>query len=254
VQEVPPPRAALRRILLLLLTAVLVACSFLLQPLQRQAELYGTSPQQTITLLLRNWLKGPVRVGIQIGHELVSEHPRELAELRFNTGGHSAGVDEVDVNRSVARELKGLLEAAGVQVDLLPATVPRDYNADLVLSLHADGSLDPGRNGYKSAHFDPPRNRLEPLLKEIIDAHYLPASGLADDAHNTSGAMHYYYAFSPRYRHSVHRLTPALIVELGYLSNAGDRQFLLRPELPAGLLADGVLAFLRLRNRLPLHP
>jgi N-acetylmuramoyl-L-alanine amidase len=243
-----------RRISLLLATVLLLACSFFLRPLQQQAELYGITPLQTITVLARNWLRGPVRIGVQVGHERVHEHPEELASLRFNTGGHAAGVDEVDVNRAVAAELKVILEAKGVRVDLLPATIPRSYNADLVLALHADGSLDPDRNGYKSAHFDPPRNHLEPILKELIDAYYLPASGLADDSRNTSGAMHYYYAFSPEVRHSVHHLTPALIVEMGYLSHAGDRQFLLQPELPAALLAEGVITFLQFRNRLPRQP
>lgn len=206
-----------------------------------------------VSVLTRNLLMGPVRVGLQVGHEQVHNHPEELAGLRFSTGGHSAGVDEVDVNRAVAAELKKLLEATGIKVDLLPATVPQDYNADLVLSLHADSSLDTSRNGFKTAHFDPARNPLEPVLKELIDAYYLPGSGLADDSINTSGAMYYYYAFSRAYRHSVHPLTPALIVELGYISNAADRQLLLQPELPARLLADGVIAFLQFRQRLPVH-
>jgi N-acetylmuramoyl-L-alanine amidase len=252
-EEVPslaPPR---RRILLILLALLLLACSFTLRPLLHQARLYDTTPLRAVVVLGRNLLLGPVRVGLQVGHEQVHDHPDELAALRFNTGGHSAGIDEVDVNRAVAAELKMLLEAAGIRVDLLPATVPRDYNADLVLSLHADSSLDTDRNGFKTAHFHPARNPLEPVLKELIDSHYLPASGLADDSINTSGAMYYYYAFSRSYRHSVHPLTPALIVELGYISNASDRQFLLQSERPARLLADGVLAFLQFRQRLPVH-
>ena len=64
--------------------------------------------------------------------------------------------------------------------------------------------------------------------------------------------MRRYYAFNFRsYRHSVHPATPALIVELGYLSNPADAALLLEPEVVADALAGGVVSFLERRNRLP---
>jgi len=195
---------------------------------------------------------GPPRVGIQIGHEGVEGHPDELAALRGNTGGYAQGVSEVEVNRAVAEVLRDLLEAHGVRVDLLRATPPQAYRADLLLSLHADSVPDPTRQGYKSAHFEPPRSYLEPRLKNLIDAAYYAASGLPDDHHNTTLNMIEYYAFNHRaYRHTVHPSTPALIVELGYISSPSDLAFLLEPERPARALAEGALAFLRARGRLP---
>lgn len=253
VQDAAPSRShsAAFRPLLLALLILLLAFFAVVGPVRQQVASFGVGPGKAAAVTLRNLLRGPVRVGVQVGHDRVHEHPAELAALRFNTGGHAAGVDEVDVNRAVARELALLLEEAGITVDLLPATIPIEYNADLVLALHADSSIDPTRNGYKSAHFHPARNVLEPALKEMIDLHYLPGSGLADDSDNTSGAMYYYYAFSAANLHSVHRITPALIVELGYISNATDREFLLSPERPAALLASGVIHFLQAQHRLP---
>ena len=114
---------------------------------------------------LLNLFIGPPRVGVQVGHEEAQNHPEELAALRVNTGGHAGGIDEVDVNRAVAQELARRLEANGVTVDLLPATPPEGYHADLFVSLHADASPDTARRGYKTAYFSPPRNPLEPRLK-----------------------------------------------------------------------------------------
>ena len=199
-----------------------------------------------------NAARGPVRVGIQVGHENAAAHPEELARLRVNTGGHANGLDEVDLNRAVAEALQAQLEAYGVVVELLSATPPPDYYADLVLSLHADSVEDPTRRGYKSAYFEPERNPLEARLKAYIDRAYLSASNFPDDHHNTTRNMHRYYAFNARrYQHSVHPGTPALIVEMGYLSSEVDMAFLNYPEQPAAALSQGVVAFLQAQGRLP---
>lgn len=199
-----------------------------------------------------NAARGPVRVGIQVGHENAAAHPEELARLRWSTGGHADGLDEVDLNRAVAEALQAELEVYGVTAELLSATPPPGYYADLVISLHADSVTDPGRRGYKSAYFEPARNPLEPQLKSYIDRAYISASGFPDDHHNTTQNMHRYYAFNTRrYHHSVHPGTPALIVEMGYLSSEADMVFLSSPEQPAAALSRGVLEFLQAQGRLP---
>ncbi len=213
----------------------------------RTREAFRSSWRGVLTLAL-----GPPRAGVQIGHDGAGAHPDELGHLRGNTGGYADGVSELTVNRSVALALQARLEARGVAVDLLRATPPAGYHADVMLSLHADSVDDPARQGYKSAHFRPPRSSLEPRLKRMIDYRYLSATGAADDAANTTGAMNEYYAFNFRgYHHTVHPATPALLVELGYLSNAADAALLGRPEALADALAKGVTDFLRARNRLP---
>ena len=197
-------------------------------------------------------VRGRVRVGIQIGHEQAAEQPDELASLRQSTGGYFGGVAEVDINRQVATALKRKLEAEGVAVDLIPATVPQRYTADLFLSLHADSSPEPQRRGYKSAHFEPPRNWLEPQLKTYIDQVYFDVTALPDDHDNVTRKMIRYYAFNHQeYLHAIHPATPGVIVEMGYISHPDDREFLRDPSRPASAIADGVLSYLRERNRLP---
>lgn len=223
-------------------------------PLRTTAQSYRTGYLQASRIALVNLLKGPVRVGIQVGHLNAQDHPEEHRDLRWNFGGHARGVDELEVNLEVADRVSKLLQQAGVQVELLPASVPALYSADAVISIHADSVEDPDRRGYKSAYFEPARNSLDPLLKEHMDREFLAGSGLADDSLNTSGSMIRYYAFNPRYHHRVSSRSPALLVEMGYISNATDLAFLQQPQRPAELIAQGVIAFLTDIQRLPPQP
>lgn len=252
MQDLAPRRAASRRtwlaVLLLLASTVLLALS-----LPGRAEALAGLGNEAITgayRLLANRVLGPPAVGVQIGHLDAQSHPEELAKLRASTGGFGGGRFEVDVNRAVAEVLAGRLRARGISVDILPATVPPGYRADLVVSIHADSSNAPHRRGYKSAVFRPQRNRWDAELKKQLDAAYLAGSSLPDDDENVTGDMLEYYAFNPRYRHSVARRTPGVIVELGYLSHPLDRAFLERPEHAAELLEEGIVAYLTARGRL----
>ncbi len=229
-----------RRILLRLLLA---ASFFLLLGLsyQRSGGWQG----------LLNSYKGPVRVGLQIGHLEVGNHPEELATLRYNTGASVNGINEVDINQVVAQTLSDMLVNEGIMVDLLPATVPEDYQADVFVSLHADSSEDSKRRGYKSAVFRFERNKNDALLKTIIDQNYFYFSGFPDDDANVSGSMLEYYAFNDkRFKHAVSFKTPAIIVEMGYLSNQEDLEFMSDPINPAYALKIGILTYLREVGRL----
>lgn len=200
---------------------------------------------------VRELLLGDVRVGLQIGHMNADEHPAEHARLRISTGGEANGVTEVEINRAVAEATAARLEAAGVTVDLLPASVPPRYRADLVVSIHADSSPDPDRRGFKTAHFEPARTPQERTLKALLDAAYATHTGLPDDHENVSGNMLWYYAFDPRYRHAVSPVTPAVLLEMGYISNGRDLSVLKASEVPAEAIADGILAYLDRVGRLP---
>ena len=92
------------------------------------------------------------RVAIQIGHWKVDEAPDEFPSLRFQGGGSFDGVDEVDLNIDIAQRVAALLRGRGIVVELLPATIPPGYLADVFVSLHADGDDYREATGFKIAH------------------------------------------------------------------------------------------------------
>jgi len=208
-------------------------------------------PRWQVLRKLANAVRGPVRVGLQVGHLGAAEQPEELAELRYSTGAHWDGLDEVEANHAIAAALAERLRARGFVVDVLPATVPPRYRADLLVSVHVDANPNEARSGYKSSHFVPPRNPHELLLKLHLDRAVLRHTTLADDDRNVTGNMLQYYAFNNRrYRHAAHARTPAVIVELGYLSNPHDRRLIERPDRLAAALEAGVLGYLKEVGRL----
>jgi hypothetical protein len=188
------------------------------------------------------------RVGIQVGHWKSRELPEELARLRGSTGAYVRGLAEVDVNMDVARRVEALLVAQGVAVDLLPATVPPDYDADAFVSIHADGSRAAGARGFKLA--TPWRtSRASQHLMDVLTAEYAAATGLPRDGAVTVN-MRGYYAFNyRRHEHAVARTTPAVILEMGFLTNATDRAFLTgRADVVARGVANGILRYLAERD------
>lgn len=190
----------------------------------------------------------PPRVGIQVGHWKQNELPEELARLRTSTGAYAAGVAEVEVNMLVAERVVARLQEAGVTVDLLPATIPPFYDADAFVTIHADGAQSTANRGYKLA--TPWRtSTASQMLLDAISATYGNQTGLPLDGAVTVN-MRGYYAFNARrHQNAVARTTPAVIVELGFLTNPRDRAMMLNePDRMAKGVADGILAYLQARD------
>ena len=201
------------------------------------------------TLKASYGLNGAPRIGIQIGHYQIDQLPEDLASLRGQTGGSGGGVREVDVNQDVARRVAALLTAKGATVDVLPATVPDGYTADAFIAIHADASLTGNPRGYKLARsrFSAIPTTDDALLNNIFNT-YGEATGLPTDSSITRN-MTGYYAFNARNRlHAISKNTPAVIIEMGFLTSAADRNILLgRTELVAEGIAEGVWNFVQNR-------
>jgi N-acetylmuramoyl-L-alanine amidase len=151
----------------------------------------------------------------------------------------------------IAQRTAGLLQAAGVQVDVLPATVPQRYRANVFIALHADGDPAGRARGFKVAR--PGFSSLPEVDDRLVDTlnqAYATDTELPRDDEHISLRMRYYYAFnSRRYCHAVAPGVPQAIVEMGYLTSAVDRGFLIGdPDRLARGLADGIQVFL---NTLP---
>jgi N-acetylmuramoyl-L-alanine amidase len=188
------------------------------------------------------------RIGLQVGHWKSNELPDELSRLRTSTGAFAAGVREADLNLAIAQRTAELLRGIGVDVDLLPATVPPQYEADAFIAIHADGVTRPGPRGYKLA--TPWRtSRDSQLLADSLLEEYGIATGLPRSTSITVN-MKGYYAFMYRlYSHTIAKTTPAVILELGYLTSPEDRQLLLGDQERVAVgVANGIVRYLNSRN------
>ncbi|HEX9437390.1 MAG TPA: N-acetylmuramoyl-L-alanine amidase [Candidatus Limnocylindria bacterium] len=190
-------------------------------------------------------LSGPRRVGIQAGHWLTEEAPPELWRLLTQTGTSWNGVTEVEINVDIANRVKAILEPKGIVVDVLPTTIPPSYVADAFVALHGDGDGTGENSGFKMA-FSSRRTPFESALLESIKTAYGAATGLAYDPIHISRNMIGYYAMSwQRNKYATAPHTPSVILEMGYVSNDGDRELLTeRADVVAEAIATGIVRFL----------
>lgn len=197
---------------------------------------------------LATWQRpnSPPKVGLQVGHWKNSEIPEELERLKKNTGARGGGKWEWEVNWQIADETRKLLKPHGIIVDVLPTTVPASYWADVFLAIHADGSEDKNKSGYKFAGPWRDMTGESENLVAILEKSYERHTKLENDP-NITRNMRGYYAFSWwRYENAIHPMTTAVIAETGFLTNYSDQKLLIEaPEIPAQAIAEAIVKFLK---------
>src|SRR5690242_9830588 len=123
-----------------------------------------------------------VNVAIQVGHWKIAELPDVLARLRGSTGTSGGGRTEVSLNLDIAQRVAGLLRAEGRTVEILPATIPTGYEADLFVALHADGNSSGAARGYKvSTRWTSAVAALDATLVDSLDSAYGAVTGMPHD-------------------------------------------------------------------------
>lgn len=191
-------------------------------------------------------LNGQRRVGIQIGHWMTDDVPKEYGtRIQLQTGTSWAGVTEVDTTMAIAERMKTMLQAQGIAVDILPTTVPEGYLADVFIALHCDGDGVGELSGFKMA-IGSRRSAFDGKLMQTVKDVYAKATSLSWDQEHISRAMSGYYVFNwSRYQHAASPFTPSTIIELGFLSNDDDRDLLVNhPDELATALVNGIFKFL----------
>jgi hypothetical protein len=186
------------------------------------------------------------RIGLQVGHWNNHEAPAELASLKGNTGASGGGKTEWEINFAIAERAAQILTAKGLEVDLLPAIIPPRYQADAFIAIHADGSLNPDKSGYKmAAPWNDQTGKADSLVA-FIEEEYA-STGLEHDYKNITPAMRGYYSFAWwNFEHAVDPSTPSAIVETGFLSSPRDQELLIHnPDVPAEAIAAGILRYLK---------
>ena len=187
--------------------------------------------------------EGPVRIALQAGHWKADEAPSELSGLKDN-GTRWGRMPEWEANLEIARRAGTMLEALGYEVDILPAVVPPSYRAHLFISIHADGSNDPGASGYRVAAPRRDATGRATQIAELLERSYGEATGLARIP-TVTRRMQNYYAFNfRRYEHALHPMTIGVILETGFLTSARDREVIVSdPDRAARGIVAAVTAF-----------
>lgn len=173
--------------------------------------------------------------------------------LKFRVGivsGHSGydpgavcddGLTEAQINRAVSLEVTSLLERKGMQVDLLDEFDSRltDYQADALVSIHADSCTIAGATGFKVARVtESAIPEAEDKLVACLYQEYARYTGLPEHPASITDNMTNYHAFR-----EIAPLTPGAIIELGFLLD--DREILEgKPKVVARGVAAGILCFL----------
>jgi len=169
------------------------------------------------------------RVGIVVGH----------------SGSDSGaicpdGLQEVDINRDISRRVVALLVQRRWDVDLLDEFDVRlnGYQADALLSIHADSCNFPGKSGFKIVRAEAGYTPSADVLVDCITRHYAARTGLAFDPYTITYDMTRYHAF-----YEIDRNTPAAIIEAGFMLD--DRELLTqRPDVVASGIVDGLVCFI----------
>ncbi|MBN1262136.1 MAG: N-acetylmuramoyl-L-alanine amidase [Anaerolineae bacterium] len=172
-------------------------------------------------------------------------HKYRAGIIAGHTGSDSGavcpdGLQEVTVNMVIAQQVVALLEERGWEVDLLEEFDPRlnGYQADALLSIHADSCVYPGKTGFKVARAESsyiPSD--EDALVGCIVKYYRGRTGLEFDANTITFDMTRYHAY-----YEIDRNTPAAIIEVGFMLD--DRALLVdRPELVAQGIVEGLVCF-----------
>lgn len=151
------------------------------------------------------------------------------------------GLQEVNINLDVARRVVTRLNAFGWTVDQLEEFDSRlhGYQANALLSIHADSCNVPGKSGFKVARAEASHiPGSEDRFVDCMSRHYALQTELQFDAHTITYDMRRYHAFN-----EINPNTPAAIIETGFMLD--DRELLTeRPDIVAQGIVDGLLCFI----------
>lgn len=174
------------------------------------------------------------RIGIVAGHRGPENDPGAVCP---------DGLTEKSITENVAQLVVRNLRGRGYSVDLLDEFDPRlnNYQSAALISIHANSCQDYGEyvSGYLIASPAARATAIGPdeALVNCVATHYAQNSNL-ERREGVTRDMTDYHSFR-----EIHPLTPAAIVELGFM--LADRDIMTeRPDLLVRGITDGIICFL----------
>jgi N-acetylmuramoyl-L-alanine amidase len=168
------------------------------------------------------------RVGILVGH------------WRSGSGATCPdGIREVDINLTIARLTKKLLQRKGYQVDLLREFDSRlpGYEADVLIALHADSCVLHVQGFKLAVSPEPSIAHNNKKLSQCLWTEYAAKTGLIPQEAGITRNMLEYHVF-----YEIDSKTPAAILEMGFIST--DREILLEhPRRAANGIVNALECF-----------
>lgn len=158
-------------------------------------------------------------------------------------GAIRAGINEKDINLDIAKRVEALLVSHGVSVamtretdqtvSLQARTVFTEENCpDIFVSIHVNSSVRPEITGVETHYYHPNSiNLAQTIHSDMVSCVKSPDRGL----------------FKSRFYVINHTSVPAVLVEIGFISNSQERAELVseqRKQQTATAIADGILKYL----------
>jgi len=202
------------------------------------------TPRPTVFLTLTPSVP---RSGVGAGHWWLGEDSQQSLDVgAVCDEGTADQLTEVEINLEVAQRVVFELRAAGYQVDLLQEWDERlvGYQAEVLVSVHADACLYPEATGFKVARVsDSHVPEIEDRLVACLVEHYGQRTGLPFHEGSITHDMTRYHTF-----YEIDPNTPGAIIEVGFMLT--DRALLTqRPDLVAQGIIDGLLCFLQSQGK-----
>lgn len=214
--------------------ALVITLWAFISPEQAQVAFWENLQQLRQHKLLTAQEQGKPLVGIVVGH--AGFDPGAVCE---------DGLTEVELNEQISQVVVKLLNDQGVRTDLLEEFDPRltDYQADALVSIHADSCTVPGATGFKVARVTLSAiPEAEDRLVQCLIREYGTITGLPEHAASITDGMTDYHAFR-----EIAPFTPGAIIETGFMYE--DRNILEnKPGLVGRGISAGIICFLKSNN------
>ena len=175
------------------------------------------------------------------------QHSRPLVGVVVGHAGFDPGavcpdgLTEVEINTQVAEGVISRLNKRGVKTDLLAEFDPKltNYQANALVSIHADSCSVPGVSGFKAARVTLSAiPEAEDRLVSCLINEYGKITGLPEHPASITDGMTDYHAFR-----EIAPTTPGAIIETGFMLD--DRDLLENnPDLVARGIVSGIICFL----------